>query len=122
MGKMPTFRLGGSVEVLNLGDQHRSNACHDEKLLVRAVPCVAQTPSCYWGGISGLMEVALATSKSDVYSAKNLQTEHGELVELFWPIREKCRGIASSNYHALFVRQTAMSQDALSCDKLNNPF
>ncbi len=120
--KITQYTFADSINLYNLGDIHRGdNACNDQ-LFRKIIGIIEKDPIGYWVSTGDLLNVALKSSKSNVYGSMNLEDEKAVLVQELSIIAKKCLGIVKSNHHARFDREVGMSLDAILCDCLKAPF
>jgi len=120
--KIIQYNFDQGIELINLGDVHRGDFCHNNKTFMRVVNYINDHSNVYWVSTGDLLNVALRNSKSNVYASKSPQDEFDLLMAELKPIANKCLGIVKSNHHARFDRETGLSLDQLITERLEIPF
>ena len=120
--KITKYTFPSTIEIVNLGDLHRGDKCCDVKTFYSVRDYIRRTPNCYWVSTGDLLNVALKSSKSDVYSSLSLQEELDEFLGEIHGIREKCLGIVSSNHHDRIIKETGINLDRVLCQMADIPF
>lgn len=110
------------IKLVNLGDVHRGDKCCNVDLFHKHIDFIKENEDVYWCSTGDLLNVALKTSLSDVYTSSSLQYEYDAIVEELKPISHKCLGITTSNHTNRFDKAVGMSLDKLVCTALNVPF
>jgi len=121
--KLVRYSFEHPIKLYNLGDVHRGDPCHDNKLFKKVINEILEDPYARWVSIGDLCNVALKTSVSSVYKSQNLQEEYDILTKKeLVPIADKCLGLVTSNHHRRFDKETGLSFDRLICESLGIPF
>jgi len=96
------------VEIVPISDSHIGDD-YNEKLLRDTIEYVRITPNAYTILNGDMLNNALKTSVSDIYSAIIQPEEQIEkLVELFMPIKEKILAVLSGNHEARTYKATGI--------------
>lgn len=122
VGPVRVYRAEGDVRLLNLGDVHRGDVTHDNEAFQRVLAFIEDSRDVVWVSTGDLLNVALASSPSDVYRSLSLQEEFDALVKELTPIASRCLGVVASNHHNRFDRAVGMSLDRLLCRELGVPY
>jgi hypothetical protein len=111
------------INLYNLGDVHRGDQCHDNKIFKHVINLILEDPHARWVSTGDLCNVALKTSVSSVYKSKNLQEELDILTQKeLKPIADKCLGFVSSNHHRRFEKEAGLSLDIIISRELGIPY
>lgn len=116
------YNYFNDVELYNLGDVHRGDANCNVDLWRSILDEIEKKDNALWVSTGDLLNVALSSSKSDVYTSMSLEKETDCLCEELQNIAHKCVGIVGSNHHNRFDKAVGMSLDRLLCTRLNIPY
>lgn len=120
--KIQSYNFDSDIKIVNLGDIHRGDPCHDNKLFKKAIQFIMDNPEVYWVSTGDLLNVSLESSKSDTYKSLSPQDEFDILIKELNPIANKCLGFVKSNHHNRFDRAVGMSLDKMLGKQLQVPF
>lgn len=110
------------IKICNLGDVHRGDCNCNVELFHKHINYIKDNSNVYWLSTGDLLNVALKTSLSDVYTSNSLQDEYDNIIKELKPISNKCLGITTSNHTNRFDKAVGLSLDTLVCNSLNIPF
>lgn len=116
------YDFSSDIQVVNLGDVHRGDETCDVKAFLRDIEYIRSHENCYWVSTGDLLNVALKSSKSNVYTSMSLTKELGIIRKELEPIAKKCLGLVASNHHARLEKDTGLDLDSVICDALGLPF
>ena len=120
--KITQRRFDSAIEIVNIGDLHRGDKCCDYQSFYNVVEYIANNKNTYWVSTGDLLNVALKSSKSDVYSSLSVKEELKLFIEEISQISNKCLGIVGSNHHRRFEREVGLSLDEILCVQTDLPY
>jgi len=117
--KIKQYKFDNSITLFNIGDVHRGNKGHDNKLFQKVIKYIKEHDNCYWLSTGDLLDVSIPSSEFLDLDGKSLGVEYELLIDDLWEIRDKGLCIVGSNHHKRFQRATGMSLDRLIAKELN---
>jgi hypothetical protein len=119
---IPIHRFHDGITIMNIGDVHRGDASCNVDLFLKAIDLVLKTPDMYWVSTGDLLNVALKTGVSDVYTSMSPEKEFQNIKKELAPITGKCLGIVSSNHHRRLKIATGFDLDRRISTELDIPY
>jgi predicted MPP superfamily phosphohydrolase len=100
--KEKTIKLNvpnNNFQLMVLGDIHIGDPLCDLQLVKNTIKYIKETPNCYVILNGDMINNALKTSKSDIYTeTMSIEDQQDLLIELLEPIKEKILFICSGNH------------------------
>jgi hypothetical protein len=113
------YKFDRDIVLFNLGDVHRGNIAHDNKLFQKVINYIYEHDNCYWFSTGDLLDVSIPTNKFFDPRGLPLDSEYKALIADLYPIKNKGLFIVGSNHHKRFERVTGMAIDTFIAKELD---
>lgn len=111
--------LGNNIQIYVLSDVHIGDPHCDMEVLKQIVDKIKNTPEMYCILLGDILNTALKTSKSDIYSeTMNVAEAQKKAIELLYPIRDKILAMTPGNHELRVWREAGVDISLWLAEKL----
>jgi len=108
-----------NIEIIPISDTHIGDMVTDMKALKKTLQYIQDTPNVYTILNGDLLNNAIKSSVSDIYSATlNPEEQMATLIELFEPIKDKILAVLEGNHENRSYKETGMRTTKNFCYRL----
>lgn len=111
--------IGNNLKIYVLSDMHLGDPHADVPTLKKIVDFIKNTPECYCILLGDILNTALKTSKSDIYTETlNVSQAQKLACELLMPIKDKILAMTPGNHENRVWRETGVDVSLWLAEKL----